>query len=296
MSTIKVPLKYSMTPDHMPPPPGSCSGCGLALAWRYCLRVLGDKIVQVSPPGCVVMAPAASYIDSVGSAFGSAAMLAGGIKSALIAQNDTETQVVVHAGDGATFDIGFGGVSASAERNEDILYICCDNEAYQNTGNQRSSATPWLSTNSTNPVGFNKREPKKDIMSLLADHAIPYAATATIGFPDDLMRKVEKAKNTNGFRFIHLLEPCPTGWGFNSNLTINMSRLAVETNVFPLFEVTDGVNMTVNYQPKGTPSVEYLRPQRRFREITDEQVAEFQKNVDRRWKRLLYLAAYKDSN
>jgi len=223
-------------------------------------------------------------------------MLAGGMKSALLAQGDTETVVVAYTGDGATFDIGFAAVSASAERNEDILYACNDNEAYQNTGNQRSSAAPWLSTNTTNPVGAAKQEYKKDIMGIMMAHAIPYAATATIAFPDDLMRKAEKAKNTKGFRFLHLLDPCPTGWGFNSDLTIEMSRLAVETRVFPLFEVDNGVNMTINYQPKGTPLVEYLRPQRRFREITEEQVAEFQRNVDRRWKRLLYLAAYKDSD
>ena len=146
--------------------------------------------------------------------FGSTATLAGGVKSGLTAKGDLTTEVVAWAGDGATFDIGFQGLSAAAERNEDIVYVCCDNEAYMNTGNQRSSATPGNVLTSTNPDPAPKSESKKDIALILAAHNIPYLCTANIAYPDDFMRKVKKAKEIEGFRFFHVLCPCATGWRF----------------------------------------------------------------------------------
>ncbi|GAF82630.1 unnamed protein product [marine sediment metagenome] len=301
MTTIEAPLKYSKDYEYLKPPNlrPQCPGCAYGPTARYLYRAIGPKVITTSVPGCGFpsgVGPDGIAIDVMGALFGNAASLAAGISSALEVLGDTETMVVPIIGDGGTFDIGFGAVSAAAERNDNMLYVCKDNEAYQNTGNQRSSAAPWFSTNTTNPSGFAKPEYKKDIDTILAGHRIPYLATVTVAFPDDFMRKVEKAKSIKGFRFIHVFCPCPTGWGFTADLTIEMARLAVETKYFPLFEVVNGVDMTINYQPKGTPLAEYLRPQRRFREITEEQVAEFQRNVDERWERLLYLAAYKKSD
>ncbi len=300
MTTINVPLKYSNTEEFITPPHAFCAGCGLALALRYCLKILGDKIVMVNTAGCTGPGAGRSMvhngkpIDSIGSPFGNIAMFAGGISTALKAQGDDETLVVGWGGDGATFDIGFGGISASAERNEDILFICVDNEGYQNTGNQRSSASPWMSTNATNPAGFTKMEFKKDIDTILAAHRIPYAAAASVGYPEDLMAKVAKAKSKKGFRFIHIFVPCPSGWGCASELTMEIARLAVDTKVFPIFEVEDGVNMTITRQPKGLPLSDYIKTQRRFSGMSDEDMARFEKSVEQRWQRLQFLASYKE--
>ena len=170
MTTIEIPLKYTKTDEYIIPPHGFCPGCGVALGIRYFLKAIGDKVILVQPPGCTAPSVMRALIhngkpiDNIGSPFGNTAMFAGGAKSALVAQGDTETIVATWSGDGATFDIGFGALSAAAERDDDILYVCNDNEAYQNTGNQRSSASPWMTINTTNPAGFPKMEFKKDII------------------------------------------------------------------------------------------------------------------------------------
>ncbi|MBU2498973.1 MAG: pyruvate synthase subunit beta, partial [Proteobacteria bacterium] len=194
---------------------------------------------------------------------------------------------------GATFDIGLQVLSGAAERNDDIIYVCCDNEAYQNTGNQRSSATPWGGITSTNPVPAPKVERKKDIMHIMAAHRVTYAATATVAYPEDLMRKVKKAKDARGFRFLHILAPCVTGWMYRSEQTIEISRLAVETRVFPLFEVEKGVDFIVSVEPQGLPVDDYLKPQGRFRHLTPRQIDEIQSDVNEKWNRLKWLASYR---
>lgn len=298
MTMIEKPSKY-ISYEYFKSPHNFCPGCGEALALRYFFRAVGNRLVFVTMPGCTspggvrVLDPEGRTIDNAGSLFGSTAAISGGIKAGLIAQGDTETLVVAWAGDGATFDIGLGGVSGAAERNDDILYVCYDNEGYQNTGNQRSSASPWKTTNTTNPPGAPKMESKKDIMAILSAHAIPYAATATVAFPDDLMRKVEKAKSLRGFRFLHILSPCPTGWGSPAHLTIELSRLAVDTKVFPLFEVEEGVNFTINRQPEGVPISQYTKVQRRFSSFTAEELREFERSIEQTWQRLQFLASYK---
>jgi len=281
------------------PPTGSCPGCAYGLVYRYLLKAVGPNVIVTGIPGCGGSGRLeydGKPIDTMGSAFGNAGSFASGISSALTAMGDTETIVMPVAGDGGTFDIGFGAVSAAAERNENMLYVCKDNEAYQNTGNQRSSASPWMSTNATNPSGFSKEERKKDVDGILAAHRIPYLATATVAFPEDLMNKVKKAKDIKGFRFIHVLSPCTTGWGFPADQTITLSRLAVETNVFPLYEVEDGVKYTLNYKPKGTPVTEYLKMQRRFRDMSTDGLSDFNKDIEERWDRLQFLTGYKESD
>jgi len=207
-------------------------------------------------------------------------------------RGDTETEVVAWAGDGATFDIGFQGLSAAAERNEDIIYVCCDNEGYMNTGNQKSSATPRNVITSTTPLPVPKYNSKKDIALILAAHSVPYVCTLTIAYPDDFIRKVHKAKGMKGFRFLHVLAPCPTGWRFPSESTVKISRLAVETKVFPLFEIERGVKVTINEAPTGLSVGEYVKYQGRYRHLATEHIEEYQMELDERWSRLQWLATY----
>ena len=298
---IEVRSKYPRT-EYMEAPRSACSGCALPLAFRYFLKVMGEKVVFILPPGCspvVVNVPRrilrheGQLIRILLALFGSAATFAGGFKTGLIERGDTETEVVAWAGDGATLDIGLGPVSAAAERNEDIIYVCCDNEAYMNTGNQRSSATPLWATTTTNPPPIPKGQWKKDIMAIMAGHGIPYAATLTVAYPEDFMKKVETAKNMRGFRFLYILTPCPTGWRFHSEETVKVSRLSVETNVFPLFEVMNGIHFVINKEPVGTPLERYTAIQGRYAHLTSQQIGEIQEKVEQRWKWLKWLANYK---
>ena len=275
---------------------GACPGCGLALSLRLFSKAMGGNMIMVIPPGCTpvtVMSPKfnAGFTVFV-SLFGSTAVFASGLKTALTIRGENDTHVVGWGGDGATFDIGLLVLSGAAERNDDIIYVCCDNEAYQNTGNQRSSATPWGGITSTNPLPAPKAERKKDIMSVMAAHCIPYAATVTPAFPDDLMEKVKKAKGIKGLRFFHILAPCPTGWMFPSDRSIEISRLAVETKVFPLFEVENGTNFVISKESRGVPVQEYLQTQRRYAHLTSRQIGDLQKDVDKKWNRLNWLATY----
>jgi pyruvate/2-oxoacid:ferredoxin oxidoreductase beta subunit len=195
--------------------------------------------------------------------------------------------VAVWAGDGGTFDIGLQSLSGAAERNEDFLYICNDNEGYMNTGTQRSSATPLFAWTTTTPVMQPKENPKKDIMAIMADHQIPYAATATIAYPEDFLRKIEKAKKIRGTRFIHLLSPCPPGWRIPSELAIKISRLAVRSRVFPLYEIENGGSYTLQEESQVVPVKEYLKLQGRFNHLKEEDMKEIQRRVDDALERLL---------
>ncbi len=298
---IEIQSKYPRS-EYMEAPRSACPGCALPMAFRYFLKVMGEKVVFIIPPGCspvIVNVPRriiryeGQLIRILLALFGSTAALAGGFKTGLIERGDTETEVVAWAGDGATLDIGLGSVSAAAERNEDIIYVCCDNEAYMNTGNQRSSATPLWATTTTNPLPMPKGQWKKDIMSIMASHGIPYAATLTIAYPEDFMKKVETAKNMRGFRFLYILTPCPTGWRFRAEETVKLSRLSVETNIFPLFEVKDGIHFIINKEPDGTPIEKYTAIQGRYAHLTSQQIGEIQEGVDQRWKWLKWLADFK---
>ena len=275
---------------------GACPGCGLALALRLFAKAMGPNVIMVIPPGCTpvtVMSPRFNAAFTVFVAlFGSTAVFASGLKTALSIRGEDETHVVGWGGDGATFDIGFQALSGAAERNDDIIYVCCDNEAYQNTGNQRSSATPWGGITSTNPPPARKMERKKDITLIMAHHHIPYAATATIAYPDDLMNKVKIAKEMRGFRFLHLLAPCPTGWRFPADRTIEISRMAVQTHIFPLFEIRHGTDLTMNLRPERSPVDAYLGTQKRYQGLDASQIRDIQRQVDRKWERLQWLSSY----
>ncbi|MCC7295790.1 MAG: 3-methyl-2-oxobutanoate dehydrogenase subunit beta [Acidobacteria bacterium] len=271
----------------------ACQGCGANLALRYVLKAFGKRTAICIPACCWAVIDGPFPYSCLGipvyhCAFETAASTATGVKAGLEMIGDTETQVIAWAGDGGTFDIGIQSLSAAAERNDDILYVCYDNEAYMNTGIQRSSATPTGAWTTTTPVKFPKDQPKKDIDAIMAAHRIPYQATASIAYPEDLYKKAVKAKNIRGTKFIHVLAPCPTGWKSRPEDAVKLARLAVQTSYFPLYEVEDGEKYTLNFKIQNKKSIdEYLKLQGRFRHLKPEAIAAIQAEVDRNWDRLL---------
>ncbi|MBI4607756.1 MAG: pyruvate synthase subunit beta [Candidatus Rokubacteria bacterium] len=284
MSILAAPETELLSPGH-----ASCPGCAVALAVRFVLKALGPQTVVVIPPSCIaVMAgplPLASMrVPVFQTAFETTAAAASGLARAFRARGE-EVIVACLAGDGGTHDIGLQALSGAAERNEDFIYFCFDNEGYQNTGNQKSSATPWGARTTSTPRGKSTR--KKDIVQIMAAHRIPYAATACPAYPDDLVAKVERAKGLRGTRFIELLCPCVPGWGIGDDASLRVVRLAVESKLFPLYEVEDGLRYRITREPAGLPVREYLSAQSRYRHLTEEGVSQIQEAVDLEWARLL---------
>jgi pyruvate/2-oxoacid:ferredoxin oxidoreductase beta subunit len=279
--------------------PGStnCGGCGMSVGLTMLGRALaGERYSLVIPACCGIVTagayPSTSYnVPVIASTFASAPAFASGV-AAVEALNrhpgDPEGRVICWAGDGGTYDIGMATLSAAAERNENLLYFCYDNEIYGNTGGQRSSATPATARTTTTPGG--KHEGKKDIIGILAAHRIPYAATLSIAHPEDFLRKVREALQIQGFRFFLIHAPCPTGWKTEPAETVELVRLAVRSGVFPLYEVFEGERYRINSEPDGTDPVEYYRRQKRFgREELDTQA--LRRIVADRNERLSRLAA-----
>jgi len=269
-----------------------CPGCGAAIAMRFTLKALGDKTIMVLPACCwsIIAGPypmSTLKIPVIHSAFETGGAVASGVRAALDMKGDTETTVVTWAGDGGTFDIGFQALSGAVERNEDFIYVCYDNEAYMNTGVQRSSSTPYGAWTTTTPGTEWKKMRKKNIVEALVAHRIPYAATANIAFPEDLVRKVQKAKRLKGSRFIHIYASCPTGWRIPSEMSVKIARMAVQTNIFPLYEVENGVKYTINYKPKEYLVREYFKLQGRFRHLTERDLDQIQEMVNEDWELLL---------
>lgn len=271
----------------------ACPGCGAVLAMRYVLNILGKRTIVVLPACCwsVINSQyptSAVKVPLFHTAFETAVCVASGVRAALEKKGDTRTHVLAWAGDGGTFDIGLQALSGAAERNDDIIYVCYDNEAYMNTGTQRSSATPFGSWTTTTPVKNFKEQEKKNLMHIMAAHRIPYAATATVAYPDDLMDKVRRSAHIRGTRFLHILCPCPTGWKTPPDLSIELSRLAVQARIFPLYEIYDGSRYRLTYEPKTiAPVSEYIKPQGRFNHLKEDEVAKIQKQTDLEWDRLM---------
>jgi pyruvate/2-oxoacid:ferredoxin oxidoreductase beta subunit len=269
-----------------------CPGCGATIAMRFVLKALGEKTVMVLPACCwsVIAGPfpqSSLKIPVIHTAFETGGATASGVRAALDMKGDKETTVITWAGDGGTFDIGFQALSGAVERNEDFIYFCYDNEAYMNTGIQRSSSTPYGAWTTTTTGADWKKLRKKNIVEALVAHRIPYAATANIAFPEDLVRKVKKAKAIKGSRFIHIYASCPTGWRIPSEMSIKIARMAVQTNIFPLYEVENGVNYTINYKPREYLVREYFKLQGRFRHLSDADLEQIQEMVNEDWGLLL---------
>lgn len=270
----------------------NCAGCGMSIGYQLFDQALDHEPITLVIPACcgIVTAgafPTSAYgVPTAASTFASSPALAAGL--ATVAEfNGDDHPVVCWTGDGGTYDIGIATLSAAAERNENIIYVCYDNEIYGNTGGQRSSATPEGVATTTSPLG--KIEPKKDIMAVMAAHRIPYAATLSIAHREDFIRKVRAARRTRGFRFLLMLSPCPTGWKSEPQESVDLIRLAVASGVFPLYEVFDGLRYRINLRPDGTPLSEYASHQKRYTRsnVDQEQLAD---QVQRQWHSLDALA------
>ncbi len=287
MRQFNIPDADYMNPGHL-----ACAGCGAAIAMKFALKALGRQTVVIIPAGCwAIIAGTYPYITLkvpiLHTAFETSGATASGVRAALDMKGDRDTTVMAWAGDGGTFDIGFQSLSGAVERNDDFIYVCYDNEAYMNTGVQRSSATPYGTRTTTTPGKGWKKTRKKNIVEILAAHRIPYAATASIAFPEDMVKKFQRAKEIKGgTRFIHIFATCPTGWRTPTETSVKIARLAVQTNMFPLYEVEDGLKYTINC--KGDrPVAEYLKLQGRFKHLTDNDIKNIQETADKDWNILL---------
>jgi pyruvate ferredoxin oxidoreductase beta subunit len=271
----------------------ACTGCGLSIAYRIGLKALGPDTILVVPPSCLTVLQglfpvASTKLPCLNVTFASTAAAATGVMQALKAQGRDHIKVVGWAGDGGTSDIGIQALSGAAERGDDFLFMCYDNEGYMNTGVQRSGTTPqWAIT--TNTPFKGKQERKKDVPAIMTAHGIDYVATASAAYPLDLYDKIKKALSLQGTKYIHIHTPCPPGWGFEPRYGIKIGRLAVETGYFDLYEVERGEFRLTGASEKLVekrqlvPVREYLKTQSRFRVMTDEQVAEVQAQVDSKW-------------
>ena len=285
---FNIPQEELMYSGHV-----ACPGCGASLAMRLALKGLGKKTMLVLPACCwsIIDGPfpySSTKIPLLHTAFETGGSAASGVRAALDVLGKKDITVMTWAGDGGTMDIGLQALSGAAERNENFIYTCYDNEAYMNTGIQRSSGTPWGAWTTTTPN--RKEQPKKDIMAIIAAHKIPYAATASVAYPDDLIAKYKKARKIKGTRFIHIFAPCPPGWKSLPEESIKLARMAVQARSFPLYEVENGMKYTLNRpnpNEKPIPIKEYLQRQGRFRNLNDQSTKLIQKNVDQNWQNLL---------
>jgi pyruvate ferredoxin oxidoreductase beta subunit len=292
--------KERFAPGHR-----ACIGCAEALAVRMVCKVLGDNVIIANATGCMEIVssqiPNTSWtVPWIHTLFENTAAVASGIEAGLKAmtrkgiKDMSATKVVAMAGDGGTSDIGLQALSGALERGHNLLYICFDNEAYMNTGVQRSSATPYGATTTTSPAGktsVGQYSWKKNLPAIAAAHDIPYVATACPSFHRDLMMKVKKGMEVKGPAYIQILSPCPTGWRCPTDNAVEIGRMAVQCGMFPLYEVENGkYNVTV--KPEALKPVnEYLKAQGRYRHLSDKEIEKIQQKVNKDWAKLKDLSA-----
>jgi len=291
-----VTKRENFAPGHR-----ACIGCGEALAVRLACKALGQNVIVANATGCLEiissLLPYTSWrVPWIHTIFENTAAVASGIEAglkALMRKGRMPTQdiaVVAMAGDGGTSDIGLQALSGALERGHDFLYICFDNEAYMNTGIQRSSATPFGASTTTSPAGkmsIGQVTWKKNMPAIVAAHNIPYVATACHSYPFDLMSKIAKGKATPGPAYIHILSVCPTGWRCPPDLTVRIGRLAVETGIFPLYEIENGeYKLSFNF-PQLRPVTDYMKLQGRFRHLSEKTIEEIQHRVDKEYAKLM---------
>jgi pyruvate ferredoxin oxidoreductase beta subunit len=283
----------------------ACAGCAEALALRLIMKVAGENTVVIQCTGCmeVVSTPypeTAWRVPWIHGAFENNTAIASGVERALKHQGRDDINVLVLGGDGGTYDIGFGGLSGAFERGHNITYVCTDNEAYMNTGIQRSSATPFGASTTTSPAGsasIGKEETKKDIMAIMAAHGSPYVASASAGYHADLIRKVKTALETKGPTFLNVFATCVPGWKVEPASSIKVAKLGVETGAMPLYEIIGGkYKLNMPQDPdKLKPVEEYLKVQGRFRHLfkparNDQAISDIQKQVTENIRRLKSLS------
>ena len=270
----------------------ACAGCGGALAVRIALKILGKNAFTVIPAGCMsavgFVYPQLCFANNaIISPFAGTAALLTGVQAGLKALGKTDFQAVGFAGDGGTADIGIQALSGALDRDDDILYICYDNEAYMNTGIQKSSLTPFGARTTTTPAGKNihgNLRPKKNMFEIVAAHGITYAATASIGYLPDFMKKVEKASKIRGTKYIHVIAPCPTGWGIKTENCVDVAKEVVDCGLWYLAEFENG-EFTLNRRIKEFSDVgHYIRSQGRFKHLTDDDLNSIIEGRDRKWQ------------
>ncbi len=294
----KLPVEEPLAPGHR-----ACQGCGEVLALRQVMKALGNNVIVVSATGCMEIISSA-YPQSAWRvpwlhvAFENAAAVASGVEAAYKAMirkgriEDKNTTFLAIAGDGGTADIGIQALSGALERGHNFVYVCLDNEAYMNTGIQRSSSTPYGAGTTTSPPGkksIGQQTWKKNMPAIAAAHDIPYVATGSPAYYVDLMNKAKKASLVKGPAYLHVFSPCPTGWRCAVEDAVQTGRLVVQTKIFPLYEVIDGKYRLSRKVKKPKPVTEYFKLQRRFRHLTEEDIAFIQERVDREYDRLLEL-------
>ncbi|MDR1313197.1 MAG: pyruvate ferredoxin oxidoreductase [Deltaproteobacteria bacterium] len=292
-------------PDVLAPGHRACQGCGEVLALRLIMKALGTECIAVSATGCMEVCTApfpqsAWRLPWIHVAFENAAAVASGVECAVETLRrkgrgpDKRIPVIAIAGDGGTADIGIQALSGALERgHEDFIYVCLDNEAYMNTGIQRSSETPFGANTTTSPSGKKSKGQatwKKDMPAIAAAHGVPYVATATPAFHLDLMSKVRRAAAIHGPAYLHVYSSCPTGWRLKPELAVSIGKMAVNSRVFPLYEVLDGRYAVNRRVDKPIPVGDYIKLQGRFRHLKEEDVAFIQARVDQEYERILKLA------
>jgi len=295
------------TKEYFAPGHRACMGCGEALAVRLVCKALGRNVIIANATGCMEIVssplPTTSWeVPWIHTLFENTAAVASGIEAGIKVltrkgKYTRKTKVVAMGGDGGTADIGFQALSGALERGHDFIYICFDNEAYMNTGIQRSSATPFGASTTTSPAGkfsIGQTTWKKNLPAIAVAHDIPYVATACHSYPFDLMNKISKAMEVKGPSYIHILSVCPTGWRLPSDLTIRAGRLAVETGIFPLYEVEEG-KYTLNLDfPRLRPVEDYFKLQGRFRHLSKETISQIQERVAAKYAKLKEKATRND--
>ncbi len=269
----------------------ACQGCAGSIVGRLIFKALGRNSARVEVASCAPGFMNIRVPSFFGPAFEGGAAFATGLARGYKVIGREDITVAALIGDGGTVDIGFQGLSGAAERNENVFWFTYDNEAYMNTGGQRSSATPEHANTTTTPVAQysrGKTSDKKNVPMIMALHNVPYVATASVAYPEDLTAKIIYGKGIKGFRYMHIFSPCPTGWGTDPKDTIKIARLSVESGLWPLYEITEGHKMRLTYKPRELkPVSEPLKMQGRFRHLKDEELLVIQEQTTENWQRLL---------
>jgi len=293
MTTTATTIKDLPKEELWFPGNASCAGCGAAIGIRLAQKALGPRTVFVVPACCTSVIQSAFPFSAFATpclniAFEAAAAAASGVVAAYEKKGVKDVTVLAWAGDGGTVDIGLQSLSGAAERGTNFIYVCYDNEAYGNTGFQRSGSSPFGSQTTTTPTG--KREHKKNVPMIMAAHGIPYVATACIAYPMDFVNKLRKAKTFTGTKYLQILTPCPPGWRYSTEKTVEMGRLAVQTGIWALFEIEQGKfklnppSAGLLDKAKRKPIEEYVKAQGRFGQLTPNDAEELKRWIDETWE------------